>query len=119
MSKKVLVVDDEKEIVDFMEKFLGRFNLVVVKATGGVAALDLYDKEIPAWVFLDICMPDKDGLTVLKEMKKRNSRCKVIMLTARDDKKSQDNAKKYGAVDYITKPIDLEQLRRKINKYVL
>lgn len=119
MKKKVLVVDDEKEIVDFLENFLARFNLSAIKAATGKEAVELYLEYKPQCVLLDISMPDKDGLTVLKELKKIDPLAKVIMITARDDKQSYGKAKKYGALDYITKPLDLNDLSQKIKEYAV
>ena len=119
MKKKVLVVDDEKEIVNFLENFLARFNITTIKATTGDEAIDFCQRCQPDYVFLDIQMPDKDGITVLKELKKLNPAIKVIMITGREEKEFQDKAKKYGAIDYITKPLDLSDLSKKIKEYIL
>lgn len=117
MKRKVLVVDDEKEIVEFLENFLDRFNLSAIKAIDGKQAVDDYQRYRPDMVFLDIQMPVKDGLTVLKELKEWDPAAKIIMITGREDKKSQEQAKEYGAMDYITKPLDLSELSEKIKKY--
>jgi DNA-binding response OmpR family regulator len=119
MRKKVLIVDDEKDIVNFLEHFLQRFKIITQKATSGEEALLFVKKEIPDFIFLDIQMSGKDGLAVLKELKKMNAASKVIMITGRADKESQAKAKKFGALDYITKPLDLAELRKKIEKYIL
>lgn len=119
MKKKVLVVDDEKDVVDFLENFLTRFNISVIKATGGKEAIDLFKQYNPQSIFLDLQMPDKDGISVLKELKSLNASADIIVITAREEKGYQDKAKKYGAVDYITKPLDLIELNEKIEKYIL
>ncbi|UCC94630.1 MAG: response regulator [Candidatus Omnitrophota bacterium] len=119
MKKKILVVDDEKEIVDFLERFLSRFNISVIKATGGKEAIESYRQNQPDCIFLDIQMPDKDGITVLQELKELNPAIKVIMITGKEEQEFYKKAKKYGAVDYITKPLDLEELRRKVEQYVV
>ena len=116
---KVLIVDDEKEIVDFLGRFLQRLNIAAIKAYNGEEALQKFDQEHPDFIFLDIQMPDKDGITILKEIKKTDSAVKVIMITGKDDKDLQAKARKYGAVDYITKPLDLSELSAKINNYIL
>jgi DNA-binding NtrC family response regulator len=118
MKKKVLVVDDEKEIVYFLEHFLKRLKLCVSIAQSAKAAVECCQHEMPDCVFLDILMPDKSGLVVLKELKALNPRLKVIMITGKDDKESQGLAKKYGALDYITKPLDLSELASKVEKYL-
>ncbi|MBU1121749.1 MAG: response regulator [Candidatus Omnitrophota bacterium] len=119
MKKRVLVVDDEKEITDFLERFLNRFDITVVKASEGMQAFDFYNKHNPDCVFLDIQMPGKDGMTVLKELRAIDSASKIIMITGRDDKEFQEKAKQLGAIDYITKPLDLGELSSKIEKYIL
>jgi len=116
---KVLIVDDEAEIVDFLENFLKRFKIESKKAVNGKQALVIYEQFKPDWVFLDIKMPDVDGFEVLKKINKAKGAAKVIMITGRDDKDSQTKAKKLGAVDYIIKPLDLEELHRKINTHIL
>jgi len=118
-KKKVLIVDDEIEIVDFLSRFLQRLGVTAIKANSGEEALRKYNEAHPDSVFLDIQMPDKDGLTILKEIKKIDSAVKVIMITGKDDKELQAKAKKYGALDYITKPLDLSELSAKINDYIL
>lgn len=116
---KVLVVDDEREITDFLCKFLSRFKISSNKANNGIEALKIFDEFKPEWMFLDIKMPDMDGFELLERLKEKNISPKVVMITGRDDKDSQENAKKLGALDYIVKPLDLEELHQKINKYIL
>jgi len=118
-KKKVLIVDDEIEIVDFLSRFLQRLGVTAIKASSGEEALRKYNEAHPDSIFLDIQMPDKDGLTILKEIKKIDTAVKVIMITGKDDKELQAKAKKYGALDYITKPLDLSELSAKINDYIL
>ena len=113
---RVLIVDDEEDVVDFLKRFLRRFQVQVYTASGGEAALRLYEQKKPQWVFLDIQMADKDGIAVLKELRRRDSACRVIMITGKDDKKTQDHAKRLGALDYILKPLDLVELRKTIQR---
>ena len=77
------------------------------------------EKAKPDWVLLDIKMPDMDGFDVLKAIKKADSAINVIMITGKDDSESQNTAKELGAVDYIVKPLDLEELHNKIQTYIL
>lgn len=116
---KVLVVDDEVEVVDFLCNFLKRFKITSEKATSGMAALEMFTDIKPDWVFLDIKMPDMSGFEVLEELKKKNPLVRAIMITGSEDKQSQAKAKEMGAVDYIVKPLDLEELHSKINTYIL
>lgn len=119
MDKSILLVDDEKEIVNFLEHFLKRMKLPSIKATSGEEALDMYDKDKVHAVFLDIQMKGLDGLAVLREIKERDPEAQVIMITGRFEKEVQDKARELGALDYITKPLDLGDLKEKINRYIL
>jgi CheY-like chemotaxis protein len=116
---KVLVVDDEAAITDFLCNFLKRFKISSEKAVNGASAIETFKQTKPDWVFLDLKMPDMDGFEVLKEMKKIDPGVKAIMITGSEEKESQSQAKKLGAVDYIIKPLDLEDLHQKIQTYIL
>ena len=116
---KILVVDDEVEVADFLCNFLKRFDINTEGASDSKTALAAFDKLNPDWILLDIKMPEMDGYQLLAEFKKRNSKVKAIMITGKDDKESQDRAKKMGALDYIVKPLDLEELHQKIKTYIL
>lgn len=116
---KVLVVDDEVEVADFLCNFLRRFKIETEQATSSKEALKLYDKQEPDWVFLDIRMPDMDGFELLTALKEKDPEAKVIMITGSEDKQSQERAKSLGALDYIVKPLDLEELHKKIQNYIL
>ena len=116
---KVLVVDDEAEVADFLCNFLKRFKTTSHKAINGIMALEEYDRMKPDWMFLDIKMPDMDGFEVLSRLKEKDPDAKVIMITGSDDKEEQQKAKDLGAIDFIIKPIDLEELHAKIKTYIL
>ena len=116
---KVLVVDDEAAITDFVCNFLKRLKIATEKAGNGEAAIEAFKKTKPDWVFLDLKMPDMDGFEVIKELKKIDPNVKIIMITGSEERESQTRAKKLGAVDYITKPLDLEDLHQKIQTYIL
>jgi len=78
---KVLIVDDEVEVADFLCDFLRRFKLETIKATSGQEALDMFTAEGPDWVFLDVKMPDIDGLTVLRKLRDGCPEVKAMMIT--------------------------------------
>ncbi len=116
---KILVVDDEVEVVNFLCVFLERLDLKVEKAINGREALEIFSRNRPEWVFLDIKMPDMDGLEVLKKMKEIDPNIKAMMITGRDDAATQSEAQALGASDYLIKPIDLDDLLGKVTKYIL
>lgn len=115
----VLIVDDEVEITEFLSNFLKRFKVTSDRANDGRKALEIFEKVKPNWVFLDIKMPDMDGFEFLAKIKKLDPKVNVIMITGREDKQSQEKARKLGALDYIIKPLDLEELHKKIENRIL
>ena len=119
MPKSILIVDDEEEILTFLEHFLQRFEISVTKATSGEEALAIYARQNVDFVFLDIQLQGIDGIKVLQGLKKMNPLAKVVMITGKFEKKLKEEAKSKGALDYITKPLDLTILRRVIDKYLL
>ncbi len=114
----VLVVDDEVEVVNFFGIFLKRLGLNVEKATCGQEALELFSRHKPEWVFLDIKMPDINGLDLLKQMKEIDTGIKAMMISGRDDNADQNEARALGASEYLVKPIDLDEMHKIINKYI-
>jgi len=118
-DKHVLLVDDEEEIVVFMRNFLKRFKIASTSVTSGEEALKVYDPETMGFIFLDLHMDGIDGFTVFQTLKARNPEIKVIIIAGSNDKESMEKAKEMGALDYITKPIDLSDFKKKIDKYIL
>ena len=116
---RVLIVDDEVEITEFLSNFLKRFKIINDKANDGLKALEIFKKFKPTWVLLDIKMPGMDGFEFLEKIKNLDPSVKVIMITGREDKQSQEKAKQLGALDYIVKPLDLEELHHKIETWIL
>ena len=111
---KIVVVDDEVEICDFVKSFFKERNFEVFTAYNGEEALNLIEVENPQIVLLDIKMPVMDGIEVLKEIRKRDNPSRVIMVTAIEDTEKLEEAKSFGAAGYITKPLSLEQLEHSV-----
>ncbi len=109
---KILVVDDEPVIVNLLKKFLEKKNYDVVTASNGMEAIEKVKGEKPKVVLLDIYMPGKSGLEVLKEIKQYDKKIGVIMVTAVTDEAVGRNALDLGAFDYIIKPFDLDYLEK-------
>ncbi len=116
--RKVLIVDDEPEVVEFLRNFLKRRSVEVHLAYQGLEALAIFEKESPDLVLLDIGIPNLDGLGVLRRIKEKSPKTKVVMITAKNDSTSVTKAKKIGADAYITKPVDLAELHSLIDKYL-
>lgn len=111
---RMLVVDDEIDVCDFVRGFFKERDFEVFVAHNGQDALSVIDLKQPHIVILDMRMPVMDGMSLLKELKKSNSPVKVIMVTAVEDLAKMEEANGFGAVDYITKPLLLEQLERSV-----
>ncbi len=107
---KILVVDDEVEVVRLLKDFLTSKGYEVATALNGVEALAKVREMKPDIVLLDIIMPGMGGIDTLKEIKKIDPTIAVIMVTAVVDEELANRAVKLGAFDYITKPINIDYL---------
>ena len=116
--KRLMVVDDESEICDFLKLFFEDRGFEVFGALSGQKALEIMDRVKPHVVLLDIHMPGMDGLCTLREIKKRQPDCKVIMVTALETRDKIEEAMRLGADNYITKPLSLEYLERDVREKV-
>ena len=107
---KILVVDDEIEVVRLLKDFLTSKGYEVHTALNGAEAIALVKEVKPDIVLLDIIMPGMGGIDTLKEIKKIDPTTAVIMVTALIDEELANRAVKLGAFDYITKPINIDYL---------
>lgn len=115
IKSKILVADDEPSIVETLRRFLEKKNYQVVTASDGIEALEKVKHEKPDVVLLDIEMPGKSGLEVLKELKKHHPDIGVIMVTGVKDEAVGTNALSMGAFDYIVKPFDADYLEKALS----
>lgn len=112
MEYKVLAADDETELLEALELYTLRENIQLIKAGDGIGALELFHKEKPHLVLLDIMMPGLDGFSVLRKIREE-SKVPVIMLTARNEDYDKILGLELGADDYIAKPFNpLEVIAR-------
>src|SRR2546430_16098502 len=109
MSPKVLVVDDEKHIVELARLYLAREGYEVEGVGDGSQAVARFTQVKPDLVILDIMLPGTDGLTICKEIRKL-SQVPIIMLTARDEDTDKVVGLEVGAADYLTKPFHPQEL---------
>lgn len=105
MEYKVLAADDEMELLDALELYIARENICLIKAANGVEAMELFRREAPHLVLLDIMMPDLDGFSVLRRIREE-SKVPAIMVTARGEDYDKILGLELGADDYITKPFN-------------
>ncbi len=109
MANTVLVVDDEKNIVQLARLYLGNEGFRVEEANDGKQALEKARLVNPDLIILDIMMPEMDGLSVCRELRK-TSNVPIIILTARDDDVDKIVGLEVGADDYVTKPFNPREL---------
>lgn len=102
--QKILIVDDNEGTRLLFRVILEKQGYAVIEASRGSEALNLFGKEDPDGVLLDLKLPDMDGIEVLKELKKSDEHLPVVMVTAHGDIPTAVEAIKIGAHDFITKP---------------
>ena len=113
-NKTVMIADDEQRIRKLISDFLQREGYTVVEADNGQSALALLAAEKIDLVILDVMMPEPDGLTVCREIRKKSS-VPIIMLTARSEELDQLFAFELGVDEYVTKPFSPKVLTARVN----
>ena len=110
--KKILIVDDEPNIVMSLEYTFKKNNFEVFIARDGQEALDILKKQLPDVIILDVMMPMVDGFATLEQIKKdeRLKHCKVIFLSAKNKEKDIENGRSLGAKLYVVKPFSVKKL---------
>ena len=109
MSRKILIVDDEKAIVDILNHNLKREGYETIVAYDGEEAISLYEKEKPDLVLLDVMLPKTDGYSVCKTIR-LTANIPIIMVTAKEDVVDKVIGLELGADDYITKPFSVREV---------
>lgn len=109
-NMRILVVEDDLDLIDLLEEGLTMYGYAVDKAYDGEEAIDMAYVESYDVIVLDINLPKKDGFEVLEEVRKNDQEVNIIMLTARSDIDDRVKGLDYGANDYMVKPFDLKEL---------
>lgn len=110
---KILVVDDDRDLRDLIGFALRRAGYLVIEAPDAAAALDLYAREVPALVILDVNLPDGNGFDVLRSIRAAGQ-TPVMMLTVRSSEEDQVQGLDLGADDYLTKPFSPRTLLARV-----
>jgi len=116
--KKLLVVDDEVEICEFLKAFFEDRDYEVHTASSGSHAIEVLQTLNPQLILLDIHMPGVDGMRVLRHVKENYPQIKVIMVTAIETQEKIEEAIRLGADNYITKPLSLEYLEKDVQEKI-
>ena len=114
---KIMIIDDEKGLVDVIRDFLEERGFLVTAAYDGKNGIEIIRKSKPDLIILDILMPDMDGRAVLKKLKKEKDLkdIPVIILSGKTDQFDRNYLLELGAYEYVTKPYDSYRLLRQIN----
>lgn len=115
---KLLLVDDEMDFVDTLAERLELRGFQVQTAVDGESALKIIENDPPQVVVLDVLMPGLSGLDVLQQMKARVPHIPVILLTGRGSATEGTEGMQLGAYDYLMKPINIDNLIRKMEMAV-
>jgi DNA-binding response OmpR family regulator len=119
-GKKILVVDDEADLVETIRFSLEVEGFETMVAYNGEEALSLARKENPDLIILDLMLPKLDGYKVCRLLKfdERYKHIPILMLTAKAQERDRLLGKETGADDYMTKPFDIDQLMEKVKFYL-
>jgi DNA-binding response OmpR family regulator len=118
--KKILIVDDEPNIVMTLEYTFKKLNFEVFIARDGQEALDILENQLPDIIILDVMMPMVDGFATLEQIKKDNrlNHCKVIFLSAKNKEKDIEKGLALGANLYVVKPFSIKKLVEQVNELI-
>lgn len=119
-EKKILIVDDEPNIVMSLEYAFKKNNYKVFIARDGSEAIEILKKETPNAVLLDIMMPNVDGYQTLEHIKSnsKTKNIKVVFLTAKSKTKDVEKGLALGVDKYLTKPFSIKKIVTEINELV-
>lgn len=119
---RIMIVDDSKLMVKVLTEYIHEYNpgvnIEVIPAYDGDEAIEKYNDMQPDLVFMDIKMPNRDGLSALKEIKKQHADAQIVMVTSVTQDESIKEAAMDGAIDYITKPFKGDVIRRVLLTHV-
>lgn len=116
---RVLVVEDSETMRKIIVRSLHAIGVIdVLEATDGMEAIQLYKSQSPDIVLTDWNMPNMDGLQLVRELRSHGIQVPIIMITTEVQESQVNAAMNAGCNDYITKPVDPDFLREKLNKHV-
>ena len=118
IKKKVLIADDEENIISIIKVGLEIEGYEVYTAQDGEKAIELFNSVIPDIVILDIILPIMDGWNVLSYIKASKNNCPVIMLSAKDTFEDVGKSLNVGADAHLFKPFDIDRIIKKVKQFV-
>lgn len=116
---KVLLTDDEPHIRKFLGLVLKRLgNPVILEAANGQEAVDLYQRQKPDLVLMDVNMPVMDGLQALTEIRKNDPEALVVMLTSLTNRQTVEQCASHGALDYLRKDLPRDEMIAQLTQII-
>lgn len=113
---RILVVDDDKELADTLVEYLTKLGYQAVPAYGGNEALTKFEQGGFQVIITDLKMPEMDGMKLLEEVRRLDSKATVIIVTGYGSIESAVEAIKCGAYDFITKPFEMNVMKAIVNR---
>ena len=114
--KRILVVDDEEQIRSLLADYFQFLGYEVTTAVNGAEALEKLSQHVFDCIISDLVMPDKDGLELLKQVKTQNKKLPFLIITGYPTIETAIEVMKQGAYDYVTKPLQFEDVRIKVER---
>ena len=118
--KKILIIEDEKNIVTSLKMFFEYSGFEVLTSSNGTDGLSLARHSLPDLILLDLVLPRLDGFNVCSKLKQdeKTKNIPIIIISARTSKEEIDKAISLGAKNYIAKPFSIEQIKKMILEYL-
>ncbi len=118
--KKILIVDDEETVLLIFKTHLNAAGYEVVTASSGKAGLASMEKENPDLVLLDVMMPEMNGFAVCRKIRENPAwkRLPIVMVTGLHGETDAQEGKISGATDFVTKPVNYDDLKKRVTKYI-
>ncbi|MGI6498509.1 MAG: response regulator transcription factor [Oscillospiraceae bacterium] len=115
MNRKVLIVEDDENIAELLQLYLGKEGFQTMIAATGKQGVELFETFGPDLVLLDIMLPEMDGWGVCRAIRESGSQIPVIMLTAKGETRDKVSGLEMGADDYIVKPFEMKEVLARIH----
>lgn len=114
LKKQILIVEEDREISDMLEKYLHELGYRVIKSANGKKGLEIVRQGIMDFIILDVLLPGMNGLEICKEIRKMNNYIPIIFLSAQSEEIDKIIGLEVGADDYLTKPFSIRELLARI-----
>ena len=116
-KKKIFIIDDDHNILRLLEVTLKKWDYEVITSDTGLDWMQIIERETPDLILLEIKLPGIDGMSICSEMT-ASYNMPVVMISVIDDKLVKNTSNELGAAEYITKPIDIKELKTKIERFI-